>query len=203
MARKDPWWNWLFNMLHGHLAGEAARPDKVDIGFGMAKAIESTGYSVEEERMHRVERYREFCHMLVADPEMQAETTDAGLKTKCNYALRKACIELLDYQGFDGMMANAIIRAAKYSPGMWRMSTGEHARKAVIEGGFAFAGKEYPEHGHVALIYPGPMMRSGSWDVDVPLVANVGRRNGVMKVSQAFPVSQGQPDYFVYTSRLP
>jgi len=49
-------------------------------------------------------------------------------------------------------------------------------------------------HGHVSVVYPAPMQRSGSWNKMVPMLANIGKTNGLMRTSQAFPV---EPDYFV------
>jgi len=49
-------------------------------------------------------------------------------------------------------------------------------------------------HGHVAVVYPAPVQRSGSWNKMVPMLANIGKTNGLMRTSQAFPV---EPDYFV------
>jgi hypothetical protein len=49
-------------------------------------------------------------------------------------------------------------------------------------------------HGHVAVVYPAPMQRSGSWNKTVPMLANIGKKNGLMRASQAFPL---EPDYFV------
>ncbi len=49
-------------------------------------------------------------------------------------------------------------------------------------------------HGHVASVHPAPIQYSASWDKKVPMVANVGAKNGLMRASQAFPV---EPDYFL------
>jgi hypothetical protein len=48
--------------------------------------------------------------------------------------------------------------------------------------------------GHVALVLPGERwMFSGKWDKQVPVVANIGRKNGIMGVNWAFSV---EPEYF-------
>lgn len=49
-------------------------------------------------------------------------------------------------------------------------------------------------HGHIAVVYPAPrMVQSASWRKDVPLLANVGRTNGVLGASQCFPA---EPKYY-------
>jgi hypothetical protein len=42
------------------------------------------------------------------------------------------------------------------------------------------------------------MQHSGSWKKDVPLLSNVGKKNGVMRASQAFRV---EPAYYSTTLR--
>jgi hypothetical protein len=48
---------------------------------------------------------------------------------------------------------------------------------------------------HVAVVYPGrPMMYSGKWNIRVPCVANVGKKNEVMGANYAFGLYR--PEYF-------
>ena len=81
----------------------------------------------------------------------------------------------------------------------WTKDSGEKASEHAEKGGIALAAKVYPMHGHIAVVFPkGSLAWSGSWGKLVPFVANVGKRNGVMKTSEAFPVLEGQPEYWLY-----
>ena len=74
----------------------------------------------------------------------------------------------------------------------------ERAHQHAEKGGLAIAAKKYPVHGHVAVVFPGPMIYSGSWKRSVPMVANCGKTNGIMPCSMAFSVKDGPPDYFLW-----
>ena len=74
----------------------------------------------------------------------------------------------------------------------------QDAQEAAKKGLLVVAGKQYPKHGHVAVVAPSPtgdLYHSGSWNRFVPYVANVGHKNGIMPVSQAFPVADDEPGY--------
>ena len=103
-----------------------------------------------------------------------------------------------------GLMADEIYaKMAANVTGHWAKVLGSIAAQHAQAGGLAIAamssGMLGESHGHVAPLYPEQMEFSGSLNRYVPMVSNVGATVGVMKSSQAFPVSVGESDYFVYT----
>lgn len=123
-----------------------------------------------------------------------------GFVTHCNEAIRRT----FSMSGFPNTftkdeVANAIIDQLKRSNSGFREVGTVEAWKAAQQGELVIAGHKYATHGHVAMVYPSDEMKhSASWDKDVPLLSNVGKHNEIMKVSDAFPVSLGEPQYFVY-----
>lgn len=120
-----------------------------------------------------------------------------GRKTFCNVALRRTAL----WFGYDkipkDMLMNDIILRIKRDVDFLPVSGGA-ANNAAITGKWAMALHAYDEHGHGATIYPMEKMGvSGKWG-NVPYVANIGKSNGIMKVSDAFPVNNTEPDYFVW-----
>lgn len=118
--------------------------------------------------------------------------------THCNEAVRRA-FGLMGYPNVfsKNEMANAIANQVEKDISFRMVGTNEAAR-AAQEGQLVIAAHKYNAHGHVAMLYPETMQISTSWDKLVPMVSNVGESIGVMKVSKAFPVSLGEPEYFVY-----
>lgn len=121
-----------------------------------------------------------------------------GDTTYCNLALAHAAAK---YGCFDfrGLMANDIV--AGLSSGTfprWQLCSYPGAISHALSGGLGFVGKAYTGHGHVALIAPRQGQQSASWAVLSPIVFNVGKRNGLMKASEAFPVKQGMPSAWIY-----
>ena len=51
----------------------------------------------------------------------------------------------------------------------------------------------------MAIVFPIGMQFSGSLKRDVPLLANIGKTVGVMKSSAAFPILDGEADYFTWS----
>lgn len=64
----------------------------------------------------------------------------------------------------------------------------EEAHRLALEGAVIVAAMKMPEHGHVAVVYPvAYMAASAKWSrSDIPIVANVGKDNGVMPLNWAF-----------------
>jgi hypothetical protein len=60
------------------------------------------------------------------------------------------------------------------------------AAKEANKGKLVIAAQKGKEHGHVAVLYPAEMEKSGTFGCMVPMVANVGLHNGVMRLSQGF-----------------
>lgn len=85
----------------------------------------------------------------------------------------------------------------------WEQVDGEAATDHALEGGLAYAAlpstRLHEVHGHIATIYPAPMQMSGSLGKLVPVVANVGVTDAEEKESLAFPVADGEADYFIWS----
>lgn len=166
-----------------------------------------------------------FCIQLVADQTLQPEYNTDGvlLKTHCNQASRRAA-QLLNCTEFDdeSLMADDMYAIMKSNPSKrWKIAGGQEATLHALNGGLAFAalpGAILEEtHGHITVVCPLGMQRSGSLDKDVPVVANVGKgdpgsplgpadkkgirrkKNWICKASQAFPVEKGEPCYFIWS----
>lgn len=122
--------------------------------------------------------------------------------THCNQAARKAA-QFFGCHEFDdpAMLADDMISTMESNAsGKWQVNDGPRAVLQALNCGLAFAAmtsKELGEaHGHIAVIAPLTPQYSGSLGRDVPMIANVGARNGMIKVSEAFPVAKGEPRYF-------
>jgi hypothetical protein len=122
--------------------------------------------------------------------------------TYCNMAVDSIAKGFGCYE-FDGLMADDIYQVMLTNEsGKWDKVDGSDATIWALSNGLAIAAlpsqtlKE--AHGHVAVIYPLGMQMSGSLGRDVPMVANIGKTVGVMRSSEAFPVSDGEADYFTY-----
>lgn len=141
------------------------------------------------------------CDAVLLDPALKPSPD--GKVTHCNSAAQivaKAlgCDEFDDPKGAP-IMANAMHAVMKANAsGKWKPADGRSATLHALDGGLAFAAIVEEVHGHLAAIYPVGMQASGSLKKDVPMVANVGKTVGLMKVSGAFPVANGEPDYFVW-----
>ncbi len=125
-------------------------------------------------------------------------------KTYCNLALR-AIARAMGCMEFEARNMLADDMCAMFdanAAGVWMRVDGAEAAVRALSGDLAIAAMSSrrlkEKHGHVAVIYPLARQYSGSLKKDVPMCMNIGRINGLMKVSQAFPVSLGEPDFFVY-----
>lgn len=159
------------------------------------------------------------CDAVVAAPELRPEYSSAGdlLETFCNIGARRVA-QAMGCHDFDDVNLNADAMHAIMTAG-WLRVTGAEATLHALDGGLAFAsvtGAMIGEtHGHIAAIRPESRQPSNTLKCDVPVVANVGRgdpqaplvagpragiktkRNWNCRVSQAFPVAKGEPNYFV------
>jgi hypothetical protein len=71
----------------------------------------------------------------------------------------------------------------------------EEAHNLASQGKFCFCVFPGAEHGHVAAVYPMPVMvKSGKWDCPVVFVCNIGKENAVMPANWAF---REKPSVFV------
>lgn len=141
------------------------------------------------------EALKTICDGIIVD--YPSEVINDKLVTKCNLACQKVC-KMYGYTLFNGMTANEMASALQIGCRNWKLVSAEYAAAHAMNGGLAVAAKQYTGHGHIAIVAPRPCEMSGSWNKQVPIVANVGKTNGYMKVSQAFPVSDREPDYFTY-----
>lgn len=151
------------------------------------------------------------CNSIIHNPDLAPEldpTTEKVLATHCNAgALEVAqamnCHEFDVPEGAEPLLADQMIWHMRTNfSGRWSRATGSEASIHALSGRLGFAamssGELGEDHGHICAVFPAGMQRSGSLKRDVPLVANVGMCNGEEKVSQAFPVSKGEPDYYLY-----
>lgn len=123
--------------------------------------------------------------------------------THCNEAIQfiawsKGCSE------FTGMVADDIYNTMlKNVSGKWDKVDPSDATIWALSNGLSIAAlpssKLAELHGHIAAIYPVGQIFSASFKMDVPVCANVGKTVGIMKTSEAFPVSKGMPDFFTYS----
>lgn len=132
------------------------------------------------------------CDQVVADPELAPR----GGKTYCNVSARRVAAAM----GFQMpvMLANAMIGYLANSPEWMSVEMDEAAAHAVL-GKLAFVALSEEPHGHIAPLYPAPAAESGSWGQKVPIIANVGKTNGIMRLSGAFKFAdKGKLRYFLY-----
>ena len=133
-----------------------------------------------------VSKLKRICELIVKDPSLMARDG----KTFCNFGTNLICSHM-GYTGFGDLLANDIYDKAARE---WSRTTAQWASEYANSGKLAISAQKGPIHGHVAVLFPGPMQMSPKWKEEVPLIANVGAINGIMGVSAAF---RTKPDYFV------
>ena len=155
---------------------------------------------------------KDFCDEAIKKfpPEIDPKT-GAVLKTFCNFAVDYVA-QRMGYKGFNyngaPYMADRICSVLLAD---WLELDGEQAHRLAASGVLCIAAQSSAEiraaairlnkpalkdarHGHIAVVYPAPrMVQSASWRKEVPLLANVGRKNGILGASQCFPA---EPKYF-------
>lgn len=160
------------------------------------------------------EKLKTFLDNLVKDPSLKMRPDGT---TFCNVGLERSCVmfECHDLEKTEGgaivpMTAREIRAYLKSKPSEWLQCLGPQAADYAQRGGFGVASMDImvvgPDkrvtsvpaaHDHVATLYPGPLRTSDSLRRGVPLVANVGKDNGVMASTKAFPVSHGEAEYHI------
>lgn len=150
------------------------------------------------------ELLKEACDAILADQSLQPVKDAAGniLETHCNFGAERVaaalgCIEL------NGLMADQQYAVMKENAtGRWTQVNGSQATQHALAGALVFAAASsamlHEKHGHIAACYPAPAEFSGSLDRFVPILANIGKEDHVEKESMAFPVADGEPDYFLF-----
>lgn len=143
------------------------------------------------------------------------------LETFCNFSARLAAQAMLcDEFNDPDLLADDMVSIIRLNAsGKWHITTGQEAANQSIAGKLAYACQDsktmMESHGHITLISPEAMRYSGSFEKDVPVVANIGKGdpskalqqienhplgyqtkpNWYCKTSEAFPVSKGEPLY--------
>ena len=124
-----------------------------------------------------------------------------GGNTYCNLAVSKilegVCGETPFYDEKKGrvMLANEMIESMAGRPTMFvLLKDGMDAFDNAKEGYVVLACLTGTGHGHIAALYPSEEMEfSASWDKAVPMLANVGKENAVMRASKCF---KEEPKYY-------
>ena len=142
---------------------------------------------------------KEACDAALANPAFQP----ANGVTHCNQGVIFIA-GALGVHELDGLMADEQYQImASNASGHWKKVSGSDATIHALSGGLAIAGlpsqRLKEAHGHVAIVFPIGMQFSGSLKRDVPLLANIGKTVGVMKSSAAFPILDGEADYFTWS----
>jgi hypothetical protein len=142
---------------------------------------------------------KDACDAALDNPAFQPRDGE----TFCNLAAASIA-QALGCGELQGLMADEIYaKMANNAAGHWTKLDGSSASQKAIAGGLVIAamssGMLSEAHGHVAVLYPQSAEFSGSLNRYVPCVANIGKTVGVMKSSEAFPVSVGEADYFAWS----
>lgn len=123
--------------------------------------------------------------------------------THCNQAMQYVC-NALGYSDFTGMTANEMISFMKKANSGWIQPANaqiaqEHANNGVI----VLAGLANEDgHGHVCLVVPGVLEKSGSWCKSVPKCMNVGKDVFFgKKISFAFS-AEDECEYFALAKMI-
>lgn len=133
---------------------------------------------------------RMICESVLSDDKLKPQTLNGITTTYCNVAVQRIALGMSCDKFNAKMDANAMVALMKNS---WRQVDGKLAYEMAMDDKLVIAGVAEARHGHVAVVFPEKMQYSGSWKKDVPMVANVGKHNGVMRTSQAFNI---EPTYY-------
>lgn len=149
----------------------------------------------------------DLCNGVIRNPALAPELdpiTEKVLVTHCNQgaffvATGMGCNEFTADMNADQM----ILQMRGNLTGRWKKVNGSEATIHALGGGLGFACMTSDEldedHGHIATIFPIGQGYSGSLKKDVPFCANVGVSQAEEKVTQAFPVSKGEPEYWIFS----
>lgn len=156
------------------------------------------------------ELLKDACDQVMHDSSLAPKKDKSGkiIETHCNegallVARAMGCREFEVADGEEELMADAMCQLMSDNvSGNWEKVDGSTATLHALSGGLGFAAMSSYElgeaHGHIAAIYPVGMQESGSLGHDVPMVANVGVCLAEEKSSQAFPVSKGEANYYIF-----
>ena len=131
------------------------------------------------------------CDAAIANPAYQPKKTEWGtLETHCNQAV----VEIAGKMGV-GLPLVCADELCDLFAQKWELVSPENAVQIALFGGVCVAGRKFTGHGHVAVVYPAQMQFSATYQKAVPVLANVGKENRVMRVSEAFREAEA-PDYW-------
>lgn len=122
---------------------------------------------------------------------------DGTVKTTfCNLAMQYI-LNGFGYGSMNGMNANQMVEFMSDYKNGWITNDDQNAQLRANEGVLVIAGRiNFSSHGHVCLIIPGILEKSGSYGKAVPKCINVGRDVFIgKKVSYAFSAAEA-PTYF-------
>ena len=139
----------------------------------------------------------EFLNALVKRSDLQPKPDGT---TFCNIASQFVA-QFFGCKDFnDSILAEAMIEFMEANPDRWKAVDGEPAASFALAGCLVFAAMTAEDlgeaHAHIAAVYPAQTQFSGSLRKTVPMLANCGKTNGIMRASQAFPVAKGEPKYY-------
>ena len=143
-----------------------------------------SGYSVEGERMRSVKLLKELCDEAVSN---KAFLPGNG-KTHCNRSVRFIA-QGFGYGFSPNDLASDQLAAIALDPA-WEAVPLRKVSQLAQQGVLVILGIRAEPHGHVVVAYPDKPQVSGKWGGEVPMVANVGQKNWVCKLSEAFFVGQ-------------
>lgn len=155
------------------------------------------------------------------DPQSLRDFLDAGVKrddlkqkpdgsTWCNRWSKEVakfcgCTDFEDYPKVE--LADSIYQFLDSNISRrWSRIDKEFASRVASEGHLVFAvlpsWQLNAAHGHIAPLYPAQMEFSESLKEMVPIIANVGKDNGIGKTSKYFPVKIGHPKFFLFVPAI-
>jgi len=146
------------------------------------------------------QRLKEILDIVRVQPDLIPVYDDKGklVRSYCNIALDRVMgimgvPRIMNPINGQPLLANYMIDHMEAHDEQYTKVSGDVACARASMGILVIACQCELMHGHVAPVYPATMQYSGSWKKDVPMVSNVGKKNEVMKASQAFRV---EPDYY-------
>lgn len=152
------------------------------------------------------ELLQDACDGVIADDSLAPVFKDGKIiETHCNEGAMRVA-QAMGCHELDFLMADGQYEKMKANEsGNWKQVDGAEAALWALDGKLAFAAMSSEmlgeAHGHICAIYPAARQWSGSLGKDVPMVANIGTKDCEEKVSEAFPVAKGEPEYFIWLAQ--
>lgn len=139
---------------------------------------------------------KEACYSVLAMKDL-APSAD-GKTTWCNQGVRRIFLAMgKDIFGENELSHDQISKML--TDKRFSLISGMDAHHKAMAGYLVVAAKFYKPTSHVAVVFPADKMGfSGHWNKDVPMLANIGKKNGVFPCSECFPVKQGEPLYLFF-----